>query len=413
MKPIISFAAMLLSLALLFTGCANTAIQASDLTAAVTAPDVTDKIADDLSPVGTLGLELLESAIAAEDKNPVISPLSAYICLAMVMNGTAGDTLAAFEQVMGADTQYANLICRTAASILAGLKEDTALSLACSAWVDDAAMITEEYLQAIAANMGSEVFQADLSSAQAIKDINSWVNGKTNGLIPSLREEPYPDITMLVLLNALYMDAKWERPFMGYSTFESTFTDADGNETPTDFMSMTGDTQYIHTDGAYGVLLPYTDGRLAFAALLPEDGDIAGLASSLTQEKLHKAVLNPQLEYAFLKLPKFDFSYDRLMTDDLSALGLAEAFDPDRADLTPMGSSQSGKLYLSSVFQKVRIQVNEEGTKAAAVTEAAVVSGAAIIDPLELSFDRPFLYAVLDTQTGLPLFLGVYHMPAE
>lgn len=412
MKHTIRIVSLLLGI-LLLTGCASDAIPAKNLTDNVAALDITTEAADDLSPIGALGLKLLDSAVKSGDKNPVISPLSAYICLAMAMNGADKATLSAFESLMGADTEYVNLICRTAADMLSSIGNGTELSLACSAWVDDAALINEEYLQAIATNMEADVFQADLSTADAIKAINGWVNARTNGLIPVLHEQPYQDSIMLVLLNALYMNAEWEQPFMGYSTFDSSFTTGDGKTEQTSFMRMTSDIRCIRMEGAYGALLPYKDGRLAFIALLPESGSAGELLSRITQEQLHQAILSAEYELAFLKLPKFDFSYERLMTDDLAALGLEDAFDPDRADFTPTGRGPTGELYISSVFQKVRIQVNEEGTQAAAVTEIAEAAGAALIDPTELCFDRPFIYAVVDTETGVPLFLGTYDSPAK
>lgn len=412
MKRIIRIAALLLCCAML-TGCAHNTIRAHILTGdKITPLDVTAEAAGDFSPVGDLGIKLLGSAISDGEQNPVISPLSAYICIAMAMNGADGDTLAAFEQVMGADMYYTNLICRTLMSSFRKIGGGTELSLACSAWCDNSAVINEDYLRAIVTHMESDVFMADLSSKGDIKAINNWVNMKTKGLIPTLHDEPYPEDTMLVLLNALYMNAKWQRPFMGYATYESTFTTASGEEIKTPFMNMDGHLQYIRTEDARGILLPYKDEKLAFVALLPNN-DLADYVSSLTAGRLHEAVLSAKEEFTHLKLPKFDFEYERLMTDDLSALGLEIAFDPDKANFIPMGSGPNGELYLSSVFQKVKIRVDEEGTEAAAVTEAAAAEGAAMIEPTEMYFNRPFLYAVVEIETGLPLFLGTYNTPIE
>lgn len=216
---------------------------------------------------------------------------------------------------------------------------------------------------------------------------------------------------MLVLLNALYMDAEWQWPFEFYATHEGTFTAADGEERTTDFMNMTKNLSLVSMEGAEGVLLPYKYGRLAFLALLP-DGGVADLTASLTAESMQEAISTARDELLYIRLPKFDIAYERLMTNDLAAMGLETAFDPDNANFTPMGSGPNGELYLSTVFQKVRIRVDEEGTEAAAVTEIAATEGAAMIEPIELLFNRPFLYGVVDTQTGLPLFLGAYDMPA-
>ena len=411
MKRLTQAAALLLVLATLTACSPSTSVSASNLTANIQPMDITAEAAGDFAPVGNLGIRLLNSAMANGDQNAVISPLSAYICLTMAMNGADGDTLTAFEEVMGADTYYANLICRTAEQMYKKLDGGTELSIACSAWSDESANINEDYLKAIVTNMEAEVYQGDLSSGDTMKDINGWVNKKTSGLIPMLRVEPYPDDTMLVLLNALYMDAEWQWPFEFYATHEGTFTAADGEERTTDFMNMTKNLSLVSMEGAEGVLLPYKDGRLAFLALLP-DGGVVDLTASLTAESMQEAISTARDELLYIRLPKFDIAYERLMTNDLAAMGLETAFDPDNANFTPMGSGPNGELYLSTVFQKVRIRVDEEGTEAAAVTEIAATEEAAMIEPIELLFNRPFLYGVVDTQTGLPLFLGAYDMPA-
>ena len=411
MKRLTQAAALLLVLATLTACSPSTSVSASNLTANIQPMDITAEAAGDFAPVGNLGIRLLNSAMANGDQNAVISPLSAYICLTMAMNGADGDTLTAFEEVMGADTYYANLICRTAEQMYKKLDGGTELSIACSAWSDESANINEDYLKAIVTNMEAEVYQGDLSSGDTMKDINGWVNKKTSGLIPMLRVEPYPDDTMLVLLNALYMDAEWQWPFEFYATHEGTFTAADGEERTTDFMNMTKNLSLVSMEGAEGVLLPYKYGRLAFLALLP-DGGVVDLTASLTAESMQEAISTARDELLYIRLPKFDIAYERLMTNDLAAMGLETAFDPDNANFTPMGSGPNGELYLSTVFQKVRIRVDEEGTEAAAVTEIEAAEGAAMIEPIELLFNRPFLYGVVDTQTGLPLFLGAYDMPA-
>jgi len=412
MKRIIRIAALLLSVAML-TGCAHNTIRAHILTGdKITPLDTTAEAAGDFSPVGDLGAKLLNGAVQDGEQNAVISPLSAYICLAMAMNGADADTLAAFEQVMGADMYYVNLICRTLMDSFDKIGGGTELALACSAWCDDSAQINEDYLRAIVTHMDADVFMADLSSKADMQAINNWVKEKTKGLIPTLHDDPYPESTMLVLLNALYMNAKWQRPFEGWRTHESAFTTADGEEVQTQFMSMDGNLLYIDTEDAKGILLPYKDERLAFIALLPE-GELSEYVSSLTGEKLLSAVQSAKEEFAHLRLPKFDFEYDRSMTEDLIALGLSPAFDPDLANFIPMGSGPNGELYLSEVYQKVKIIVDEEGTEAAAVTEAAATEEAAMEEPTRIFFDRPFLYAVVEKDTGLPLFMGAYDMPIE
>ena len=241
------------------------------------------------------------------------------------------------------------------------------------------------------------------------------MNDKTNGMIPKLHDDNYDKDTIMVLLNALYMKADWAHKFEGNDTYDREFTKADGSTVTVPFMNMfEAYESYIKTEDAEGIMLPYDDGRLAFIALKPGSGDARGYAASLTGAKLKEAIAAAKADtFVTVNMPKFDTEYSVYLTDALKAMGMTDAFDPDLADLTGAGKGVDGPLYISYVFQKVKIDVNEEGTEAAAVTEIATAEGCALIEeePIVLTFDSPFVYAVADTVTGVPLFMGVMEAP--
>ncbi len=403
-------------LAAVVMGCAN----APTKTVPDPQPEKTIELlpCSDFSPASTFGLELFKQALETSDENPVISPASAYLCLAMVMNGADTQTLEEFSQLLGGDTQAVDSLSAALHERLTHTEGSTVLHIANSLWADDNHVTVEEgFIDTLGEYFSPELYTADLPSQAALDAINSWVNEKTEGLIPKLHDEPYPENTALILLNTLYMKAKWQEPFEGWQTQDDVFTKADHTQQSVPFMHAYEETkQYIHTDGVEGILLPYDDQKTAFVALRPTDGKTAReFVAALTAEQLTALAASAQDTLVNLSMPKFNISYELYLTDVLKAMGLTSAFLSGKADLSKMGTGVQGPLFLDWVFQKIKIEVNEEGTEAAAVTEAVACDEGAFMPsepPVELKLDSPFAYAVLDLETGVPLFIGLLENPA-
>lgn len=413
-KKLIKLIALVMCAAML-TGCAASG-EVKNLTDGVNAADVTLPEVTDYTMIGDLGAGLMQYAAAQDAENPVLSPLSAYLCLAMLMPGANENTKAEFEKILGADWDYVSALAADIAAQLEKTGGSTKLDLANSIWTDDdKAVIEEEWLKTVKAYFGPDIYSADLPSDGALKAINKWVNDKTNGMIPKLHDDNYDKDTIMVLLNALYMKADWAHKFEGQDTYDREFTKADGSAVTVPFMNMfEAYESYIKTEDAEGIMLPYDDGRLAFIALKPDDGDARKYAAGLTGEKLKEAIAAAKADtFVTVNMPKFDTEYSVYLTDALKAMGMTDAFDPDLADLSGAGRGVDGPLYISYVFQKVKVDVNEEGTEAAAVTEIATAEGCALPadEPIVLTFDKPFVYAIVDTETGVPLFAGVMENP--
>lgn len=413
-KRLIKLIALAMCAAML-TGCAASG-GVKNLTDGVNAADVTLPEVTDYTMIGDLGAGLMQYAAAQEAENPVLSPLSAYLCLAMLMPGANENTKAEFEKILGADWDYVSALAADIAAQLEKTGGSTKLDLANSIWTDDdKAVIEEEWLKTVKAYFGPDIYSADLPSDGALKAINKWVNDKTNGMIPKLHDENYDKDTIMVLLNALYMKADWAHKFEGNYTNDREFTKADGSTVTVPFMNMfEAYESYIKTEDAEGIMLPYDDGRLAFIALKPGSGDARGYASSLTGAKLKELIAAAKADtFVTVNMPKFSTGYSVYLTDALKAMGMTDAFDPFLADLSGAGRGVDGPLYISYVFQKVKVDVDEEGTEAAAVTEIATAKGCALPadEPIVLTFDKPFVYAIVDTETGVPLFAGVMENP--
>ena len=413
-KRLIKLIALAMCAAML-TGCAASG-GVKNLTDGVNAADVTLPEVTDYTMIGDLGAGLMQYAAAQDAENPVLSPLSAYLCLAMLMPGANENTKAEFEKILGADWDYVSALAADIAAQLEKTGGSTKLDLANSIWTDDdKAVIEEEWLKTVKAYFGPDIYSADLPSDGALKAINKWVNDKTNGMIPKLHDENYDKDTIMVLLNALYMKADWAHKFEGQDTYDREFTKADGSTVTVPFMNMfEAYESYIKTEDAEGIMLPYDDGRLAFIALKPGSGDARGYASSLTGAKLKELIAAAKADtFVTVNMPKFSTGYSVYLTDALKAMGMTDAFDPDLADLSGAGRGVDGPLYISYVFQRVKVDVDEEGTEAAAVTEIATAEGCALPadEPIVLTFDKPFVYAIVDTETGVPLFAGVMENP--
>lgn len=439
---------MMISLALgvvLIGGCAATTsdgdlAKADNLTAGLQSSLTTPPAAvTNAAPAADFSLRLLAEAVASGGGNPVISPISAYLALAMAADGADGNTLSQFENLLGLPRDQLNELCRSLAAALATPSGSTVLNSANSTWVDDDSVtVNASFLQDCVDYFGTEVYTLDLPSPEALAAVNAWVNTKTNGLIPTLHEENYPDNTVLLLINTVYFKALWAEPFLAEDTASREFRRADGSKVEADFMNdRLCHRAYIKTDLVEGVLLPYDDGRTAFIALRPTEGATKGdfvsgptaeqhdgeqgllakastadLAAGLTAEQLLTYTAMAKDTLLNLSLPKFDLAFSLSLNSPLQHLGLTDAFDGDLADFTPMGTGVHGNLYISEVFQKVKLIVDEAGTEAAAVTEVQMGETSAPADePVVLTLDSPFLYAVIDLDSGVPLFIGILDDP--
>jgi len=388
----------------------KTNTSAGELTAGIKAEKLNYDIREVSAPQKDFAFASFE-LVSETGANPVYSPVSVLFALAMAAQGAEGETKAQFESLFGMSAEELVSYCSALSSSLLETSGSTELSIANSAWADVSADIKEEYLKAIVSGFDSEVFSADLDTGKTRKDINAWVDEKTNGLIPELLSENLDPLTVLVLMNAIYMDAKWAYPFTHEATGKMDFTAADGTVSSADFVrSYRSYRSYLSGEGYEGVLLPYDDGRTAFAVIRPDEGkDVRAMLEKLGSEELFRAVADAEANtYMNFAMPKLDLDFTVTLNEILIALGLEDAFDISAADFSAMGSVPGGNIYLSTVLQKAKIIVDEEGTRAAAVT-AAMASGTSmpVNEPREMIFDSPYFYAVLDLETQSVLFMGI------
>ena len=195
--------------------------------------------------------------------------------------------------------------------------------------------------------------------------------------------------------------------YLETSLEKTTFTKEDGTVQDVELMH-SSEYQYIEDELATGFIKPYKGGDYAFVALLPREGvSVADYVASLTGEHLLEMLRNPVDTKVFAAIPKFESEYSTDMAEVLKDMGMADAFDVNKADFSRMGSCEAGNLYIGRVLHKTAITVAERGTKAGAATVVEMLCGSAFTpDPKEVTLNRPFVYMFMDCRQNIPFFIG-------
>jgi serpin B len=341
--------------------------------------------------------------------NCLVSPLSVLAALSMTANGAEGDTLAEMEAVLGMSRAELNEFYADYLALLPSM-EGAKLELANSIWFtsDPHFAVNRDFLQTNADYFGAEICSADFDE-QTLKDINGWVNDKTEGMIPEIIDK-LPDRLVMCLINALAFDAEWEHQFKN-PVPDREFTTENGEKRTVTMMHADGQT-YISGEHAEGFIKYYKGGKYAFAALLPEEGmSVSELVASLDAKSLLAMLSGAEENAAKIGLPKFESEYSTSLNDALSALGMPLAFDENRADFSGLGVCAGENIYIGKVLHKTFISVDELGTKAAAVTSVWFVETGINMPDHTVILDRPFVYMLIDTETNLPFFIGTLMDP--
>ena len=406
---------LLIVFVLMFTACSGCAnITAENLMKGVTGTELASTLignqpqnsANRTADIVDFSLGLFKKIY--EDENTLISPLSIISALAMTANGAEKNTLVQIEEVFGTDIDSLNEYLYTYQADLP-TSDKYKVSLANSIWFKDTANleIEEGFLQTNKDYYNAEVYKAPFDDSTK-KDINSWVNKKTDGQIKELLSEKLPENSVLYLINALSFDAEWQNIYQDTSISEGKFTNKAGNKETVDFMDST-EYSYIELPNAIGFSKPYADHQYSFVALLPEKRrEVSDCINSLNGKLLMKALKKQSDETVYASIPKFTFEYSKELSEILKQLGIKDVFDVDLADFSSMGSSD-GNLFINRVIHKTKIEVNEKGTKAGAVTAVEMLCGAAATqeEPKIIELDRPFFFMIVDNKFHMPIFMGV------
>ena len=337
--------------------------------------------------------------------NIFISPLSISIALTMTYNGAVGETERAMAEVLEIDAldlptiNYSNKALRNS---LENPDPKVEISIANSIWSRQGVVFNPEFLERNRAFFGAEIASLDFSSPQAAGIINKWVDTNTNGKIEKIVDGISSQM-LLFLINAIYFKGNWQDEFDKSRTQTGVFHLANGSEKRVQMMRREGEYPYFRGENFEATSLPYGDGRMSMYIFLPDrNSNLNKFMRNLNEANWEDWLSQFQDRRHELMLPRFKLEYEVSLNDTLEVLGMGVAFGGG-ADFSGMGPS----LFISEVRHKTFVEVNEEGTEAAAVT--AVVGVKSL--PPAFRVDRPFFFVIYDADTETILFMGTVTEP--
>jgi len=351
-------------------------------------------------------------ACAAKESgnNCFVSPLSLSIALSMVANGAENETYNEIVKALGLEKnskEEINAFFEFFVEALIEADNKTDLLVANSAWVANGFPIKDSYKNSITDNYDAVVKNIDFKKGDATKTINKWCSDKTYGMIDKMFDQIDPQMKLMIL-NALYFNGKWAVPFEKDDTYDENFKTASGNKTMS-FMHHTFSNVKVEiNDEAEICSIPYGNGAFSLVIAMPadENTDIDKFIKKIDEKKWDKwitALANPA--DVQLKMPKFKGSYstgDKLISI-LNSMGINKAFTSD-AEFKGISDIP---LYISEALQKTAIEVDENGTKAAAVTSFGMkCTSVGPSDHIVFDVDRPFVYAIRESSTNAIIFIG-------
>ena len=357
----------------------------------------------------SFSLELLSRS--AGGKTALVSPLSVLTAMLMTANGAKGETLAELEKVLGGGMpveemnaqlySFFETLCRS---------EKTVFESANSVWVTDSPSfhVDEDFIKLVENTFRAEIAEAPFTEPATVDAINDWCAQHTDNMIKKVLE--YTDVsadTVMVLINALCFEALWRVQYEDHQISDRTFNGEKGTKAVK--MMYSEESGYIKGEHETGFIKYYEGNEYAFMALLPESGmKMEDYLKTLTGERFVK-LAESRGGAVKAGIPQFKLDWSASLVDVLAKMGIELAFTT-RSDLSGLGYDDSGyPLYISDVIHKTHIEVDNAGTKAAAVTAVIVNKATAVYNPTippEVILDRPFVYAIVDTETMLPVFIG-------
>jgi len=407
--------ALFLVAVLFVTGCSS---PSADLMTGID-PDpilVEDKDLDHalLKSLNDFSWHLLQT-LPEDSKNKMLSPVSVYMALAMTLNGAEDETRTDILKALSASELSPEMINAFAGNYLRSISpqgEAFTLSIANSLWLREGFEADPVFLQRNADHFKAAIRSLDFNAPDAPDVINDWVKEATRETIDEIVKEIDPAVVMY-LINTIYFKADWQTHFSPENTYPQPFETPEGS-LEADFMHKTLSLELVQDDYGKGVLIPYVDAGTALLALLPGDGlTPEEWLRTMDTQGFQTLLETGESQSIDLALPKFETRYEDDLMNELKSLGMAAAFDPAEADFSLMQPSRAKDLFISAVQHKTFIKVDEAGTEASAATSVEISLTSAPLVTEAMVFDKPFVYAVVDTRTKTPLFIGVLNDPTR
>jgi len=351
-----------------------------------------------------------EVCSSSEVDNIMISPLSVSYALGMTYNGAAGTTLDAFQDVLhfgDLTEQEVNESYKDLMHQLIHLDQQVEFSIANSIWYKLGYQVLDEFITTNQNYFDAAVNELDFSDPQSVEIINTWIEEKTNDKIKDMLDF-IPSDAVMYLINAIYFNAKWKYQFDKEHTYEGNFMLENGLTHKSDFMKLTGGLNYTKNQDFTAVELPYGDSAFSMIVMLPSaDNTVDNLIQKMDVTRWESWFEPTSMEQVQVELPKFTYEFKDLLNQPLINLGLEVAFSgaADFSRILP-----GGGLYISRVIHQTFIDVQEEGTEAAAATIVELRETSAPATPV-FKADRPFLYVIRENSTAAIIFMGKVGKP--
>lgn len=402
---------------LILTALLTVTIPGCNLSDPADTPDfeVSEKSARLIDANNQFGFELFQQVYAWEEEaeNIMVSPLSLALALAMTYNGAEGTTKVAMEKTLrinGLSTSEINESYQSLVKNLQSVDPKVLLEIANAIFYRKDFEVENNFVQVNQTHYNAEISALDFDSPLALQTINGWVNDKTRGKIPFILDQITPSHVMF-LLNAIYFKGTWTKEFNPKNTVKQDFTTGQGTSAETNLMHRVDTLDYLRNDLFSAIRLSYGKENYNMYVLLPEpDKKVEDIIARLNKENWTTWMKQfKKTNTVDIMLPRFKFPYEIKLNDVLTDMGMGIAFG-SAADFT--GINRGGELNIDYVKQKTFVEVNEEGTEAAAVTVVAIERTS--IGPSKTYFHvtRPFLFAITEKTTGAVMFIGTVKNPA-
>ncbi len=349
--------------------------------------------------------------------NVFISPLSVSVALSMAYNGANTTTKQAMAEALGfgwMSDEEVNAGFKTLIESLENADKDVSLNIGDSVWIRSsfADRVKPTFTDALSEYFMSEVYVRPFDGS-TVTDVNSWIEDETNGKITKMVDDIDAEIVMF-LINAIYFKGAWVDKFDAALTRAADFKTVDGSTVQVDMMSRVGDYAYYGDDEVQIARLPYGRDKVAMYVFLPAEGSsLEEFTSGLTGEELESYITNVSERELDLRMPKLKLEYGKVdLKDALTSLGMGLAFDRSAADFSGIADVAPERLFIAFVDHKAVVEVNEEGTEAAAATNVGIGLTSAPIRT-EFIVDRPYMFVIRDDRSGSILFSGLISDPTQ
>ena len=355
------------------------------------------------------GVELFTKVASGENKNLMLSPLSASAALTMLLNGCGGNTYDQLKETLkypaGMTISEINEVYKSLTAQLLVVDPKVKLALANAIFYRQSFSVKSPFLNTMDTDFDAEIAGLDFNLPASLTTINKWASDNTNGKIPKVLNEISGDAVMF-LMNALYFKGDWSYQFDEDLTSDKPFH-TDGSNS-VNVSTMKGDVGSKVTSGTgyKAIELPYGCTNFTMVVVVPE-GTLSDFMTSFTAEKWNTitSAFDNQEKYGELTvyMPKYKFSYEKFLNDQLQSMGMLDAFNPDLANLSGISDAS---IYVSFVKQNTFVEVDEKGTEAAAVTTIGIDITSYPPQPHEFIIDKPFVFAIRERTTNALLFIG-------